>query len=185
MRISCRSCFDHLFTLATPAAVIERRSTSQYAYVGICTACDTAARAGDDLEVTSDADVTGGINGGLLIVKPDRAHFEDMVARIGRPMPEWGPRHRQLYDRGIRYGFAEQHFLQVEFQDRWTAIDPRFNSMRTDLPHSFGVHWTIGRKPWQNLGSPARTVGQALWSMAWETLRLPPGDLRRARAVGW
>ena len=44
--------------------------------------------------------------------------------------------------------------------------------MRTDLPHSFGVHWTIGRKPWQNLGNPARSVSMVLWAMAWETLRL-------------
>jgi lipopolysaccharide biosynthesis glycosyltransferase len=73
---------------------------------------------------------------------------------------------------GIRYGFAEQHFLQVEFQERWTAIDPRFNSMRTNLPHSFGIHWTIGRKPWQNQGNPGHSTSQALWSFAWETLRL-------------
>ena len=167
-------CFDHLFTVPAPAAVIESVDpTSQYAYVqhmhGI--------RHGEPvppamLEVTSDEDVTGGINGGLLVVEPDRARFEDMVARIQRPMSEWGPRHRRLHDRGIRYGFAEQHFLQVELQDRWTAIDPRFNSMRTDVPHSFGVHWTIGRKPWLNQGNPGHTVSQALWSMAWETLRL-------------
>ncbi len=167
-------CFDHLFTLPAPAAVIESVDpTSQYAYVHHM----HGVRHGEPvppaiLEVTSDADITGGINGGLLVVRPDRSSFEDMVARIRRPMPEWGPRHRQLYERGIRYGFPEQHFLQVEFQNAWTAIDPRFNSMRTDVPHSFGVHWTIGRKPWQNLGNPARSVSLTLWSMAWETLRL-------------
>ena len=172
-------CFDHLFTLPAPAAVIESVDpTSQYAYLHHM----HGVRHGEPvppaiLEVTSDEDVTGGINGGLLMVKPDRARFEDLVARIQRPMPEWGPRHRQLYDHGIRYGFAEQHFLQVEFQDAWTAIDPRFNSMRTDLPHSFGVHWTIGRKPWQNLGNPARSVSLALWAMAWETLRLHHPDI--------
>ncbi|HXJ37393.1 MAG TPA: hypothetical protein VMS22_25475 [Candidatus Eisenbacteria bacterium] len=167
-------CFDHLFTVAAPAAVIESvDATSQYAYVrhmhGI--------RHGEPvpptiLEPTSDDDVTGGINGGLLVIEPDRARFEDMVARIQRPMSEWGPRHRRLHDLGIRYGFPEQHFLQVDLQDAWTAIDPRFNSMRMDLPHSFGVHWMIGRKPWLNLGNPGRTVSEALWSMAWETLRL-------------
>jgi alpha-N-acetylglucosamine transferase len=167
-------CFDHLFTLAAPAAVIESVSpTSQYTYVrhmrGVHHGQSVPAAI---LDVTSDEDVTGGINGGLLVVRPDRARFDDMVERIRRPMPEWGPRHRQLYDRGIRYGFPEQQFLQVEFQEAWTAIDPRFNSMRTDLPHSFGVHWTIGRKPWQNLGNPARSVSVVLWALAWETLRL-------------
>jgi len=172
-------CFDHLFTLPAPAAVIESVDpTSQFAYVHHM----HGVRHGElvppaILEVTSDEDVTGGINGGLLVIRPDRARFEDMVARIQRPMPEWGPRHRQLYERGIRYGFPEQHFLQVEFQHGWTAIDPRFNSMRTDLPHSFGVHWTIGRKPWQNLGNPARSVSLALWTMAWETLRLYHPDI--------
>ena len=172
-------CFDHLFTMASPAAVIESVDpTSQYAYVHHM----HGVRHGGPvppaiLEVTSDDDVTGGINGGLLVVKPDRACFEDMVARIQRPMPEWGPRHRQLYERGIRYGFPEQHFLQVEFQDAWTAIDPRFNSMRTDVPHSFGVHWTIGRKPWQNRANPTRSVSLALWTMAWETLRLHHPDI--------
>jgi len=172
-------CFDHLFTLPAPAAVIESVDpTSQYEYVQHM----HGVRHGQPvppaiLEVTSDEDVTGGINGGLMVIKPDRPRFEDMVARIQLPMPEWGMRHRELYTRGIRYGFPEQHFLQVEFQDDWTAIDPRFNSMRTDLPHSFGVHWTIGRKPWQNLGNPARSVSLALWAMAWETLRLHHPDI--------
>ena len=167
-------CFDHLFTLPAPAAVIENVDpSSQYTYVHHM----HGVRHGQPvpsaiLDVSSDDDVTGGINGGLLVIKPDRARFDDMVARIQRPMPEWGPRHRELYDRGIRYGFPEQHFLQVEFQNGWTAIDPRFNSMRTDLPHSFGVHFTIGRKPWQNLGNPTRSVSVTLWAMAWETLRL-------------
>ncbi len=171
-------CFDHLFTLPAPAAVIESVDpTSQYAYIHHM----HGVRHGGPvppaiLEVTSDDDVTGGINGGLMVIKPDRARFEDMVTRIQRPMPEWGPRHRELFDRGIRYGFPEQHFLQVEFQNAWTAIDPRFNSMRTDLPHSFGVHWTIGRKPWQNLSNPTRSVSLALWAMAWETLRLHHPD---------
>ena len=171
-------CFDHLFTLPAPAAVIESvDATSQYAYVRHM----HGVRHGKPvppaiLDVSSD-DVMGGINGGLMVVKPDRECFEDMVARIQRPMPAWGPRHRHLYELGIRYGFPEQHFLQVEFQDVWTAIDPRFNSMRTDVPHSFGVHWMIGRKPWLNRGNPGRTVSQALWSMAWETLRLQHPDI--------
>jgi hypothetical protein len=147
--------------------------TSQYAWVNhMQNVCHGRPVPAPILEVSSDDDVTGGINGGLLLVQPDHARFDDMVARIQRPMPEWGPRHAQLNERGIRYGFAEQHFLQVEFQEAWTAIDPRFNSMRTDLPHSFGVHWTVGRKPWQNRRNPARTVSQALWSMTWGTLRL-------------
>ena len=181
--------FDHLFTLAAPAAVIESVApTSQYAWVRHM----RGVRHGRPvppaiLELTSNQEVTGGINSGLLVVQPDRARFEDMVARIQRPMPHWGPRHRQLYERGIRYGFPEQHFLQVEFQDAWTAIDPRFNSMRTDLPHSFGVHWTIGRKPWLNRRNPGRTASQALWSMAWETLRLHQpetcGELERRGLV--
>ncbi|HVM96639.1 MAG TPA: glycosyltransferase, partial [Candidatus Acidoferrales bacterium] len=135
-------CFDHLFTLSAPAAVIESVDpTSQYAYVQHM----HGVRHGQlvppaILEVSSDDDITGGVNGGLLVVKPDRAWFSDAVARIARPMPEWGPEHQRLYEQGIRYGFPEQHFLQVEFQNSWIAIDPRFNSMRTDLPHSFGIH---------------------------------------------
>jgi alpha-N-acetylglucosamine transferase len=166
--------FDHLFTLRSPAAVIESVApTSQWAWVRhMHDVCHGRPVKPEMLELSSDQDVTGGINGGLLVVQPDRARFEDVVARVRRPMSEWGPRHRAYADRGIRYGFAEQHFLQVEFQDAWTAVDPRFNSMRTDLPHSFGVHWTIGRKPWENRGNPGRTVSQALWSMTWETLRL-------------
>jgi alpha-N-acetylglucosamine transferase len=167
-------CFDHLFVLPAPAAVIESVSaTSQYAWVkhmqDIHHGMPVPARM---LELSSDQDVTGGINGGLLVVEPERARFEEMVARVQRPMSEWGPPHAAHFARGIRYGFAEQHFFQVEFQAAWTAIDPRFNSMRTDLPHSFGVHWTIGRKPWQNLRNPGRTMSQGLWSMTWETLRL-------------
>ena len=172
-------CFDHLFTLPAPAAVIESVDpTSQYAYIQHM----HGVRHGEPvppaiLEPTSEDDVTGGINSGLLVIAPDRARFDDMVARIRRPMPEWGDHHRRLYERGIRYGFPDQHFLQVEFQDRWTAIDPRFNSMRTDIPHSFGVHWIIGRKPWLNLRNPARSVSLALWSMTWETLRLHHPDV--------
>ncbi|HVN40140.1 MAG TPA: glycosyltransferase [Myxococcota bacterium] len=166
--------FDHLFTLRSPAAVIESVApTSQWTWVQHMQDVQHGRPVKPEmLELSSDQDVTGGINGGLLVIQPDRPLFEDMVARIHRPMAEWGPRHRAHADRGIRYGFAEQHFLQIEFQDAWTAVDPRFNSMRTDVPHSFGVHWTIGRKPWENLGNPGRTVSEALWSMTWETLRL-------------
>ncbi|HTY16628.1 MAG TPA: glycosyltransferase [Myxococcota bacterium] len=172
-------CFDHLFTLAAPAAVIESvDATSQFAYVRHM----HGVRHGElvppaILDVSADDDVTGGINAGLIVVEPERARFEDMVARIQRPMSEWGGHHRKLYDLGIRYGFPEQHFLQVEFQDSWRAIDPRFNSMRTDVPHSFGVHWMIGRKPWLNRANPGRTASQALWLMAWETLRLQHPDI--------
>jgi hypothetical protein len=172
-------CFDHLFTLPAPAAVIESVDpTSQFAYVQHM----HGVRHGDRvppaiLEPTSDDDVTGGINSGLLVIAPDRARFTDMVARIRRPMPEWGEHHRRLYEHGIRYGFPDQHFLQVEFQDSWTAIDPRFNSMRTDIPHSFGIHWTIGRKPWENLRNPTRSASLALWAVAWETLRLHHPDV--------
>lgn len=167
-------CFDHLFRVAAPAAVIESvHPTSQYGYVRHM----HGVRHGDPvpptlLEVSSAGDVSGGINAGLLVLRPDRARFLDMVERIQRPMPEWGPHHRALNERGIRYGFPEQHFLQVEMQHEWTALDPRFNSMRTDVPHSFGVHWIIGRKPWRNLGNPGRSVSQGLWAIAWETLRL-------------
>ena len=172
-------CFDHLFTLTPPAAVIESVDpTGQFAYVRHMHGVRHGAPVPPAiLEPTSDDDVTGGINSGLLVVAPDRRRFEDMVARIQRPMPEWGARHRELYDRGIRYGFPDQHFLQVELQDAWTAIDPRFNSMRTDVPHSFGVHWMIGRKPWENMGNPARSVSLTLWAMAWETLRLHHPDV--------
>jgi alpha-N-acetylglucosamine transferase len=172
-------CFDHLFTLPAPAAVIESVDpTSQFAYVQHM----HGVRHGDRvppaiLEPTSDDDVTGGINSGLLVIAPDRARFTDMLARIRRPMPEWGEHHRRLYEHGIRYGFPDQHFLQVEFQDSWTAIDPRFNSMRTDIPHSFGIHWTIGRKPWENLRNPTRSASLALWAVAWETLRLHHPDV--------
>jgi len=168
-------CFDHLFALPeVPAAVIESVDpTSQYAYVRHMQGIQHGRRVPPEiLDPTYDHDVTGGINGGLLVVEPDRARFEDVVARIQRPMSDWGPRHRRLAEHGIRYGFAEQHFLQVEHQDEWTAIDPRFNSMRVGVQHSFGVHWMIGRKPWLNLGNPGRTASQTLWTMAWETLRL-------------
>jgi len=172
-------CFDHLFTVPAPAAMIESVDPrGQYAYVhhmhGIRHGGPVPPAI---LDVTSDQDVTGGINAGLLVVTPERARFEDMVARIRRPMPEWGPGHRRLYERGIRYGFPDQQFLQVEFQDTWHAIDPRFNSMRTDVPHSFGIHWMIGRKPWQNLGSWPGSASLVLWSMAWETLRLHHPDI--------
>jgi alpha-N-acetylglucosamine transferase len=172
-------CFDHLFTLPAPSAVIESvDATSQYAYVRHMHDVRHGAPVPPPiLEPASADDVTGGINSGLLVLAPDRARFDDMIARIRRPMPEWGPHHRRLYESGIRYGFPDQHFLQVEFQDAWTAIDPRFNSMRTDIPHSFGVHWTIGRKPWQNVRNRTRSASLALWAMAWETLRLHHPDL--------
>ena len=172
-------CFDHLFTIEAPAAVIESvHATSQYAYVRHM----HGVRHGDPvppgiLEIHGDDDIRGGVNAGLLVIAPDRALFEDFTARIRRPVPEWGVKHRALFEAGIRYGFPEQHFLQVELQDRWTAIDPRFNSMRTDVPHSFGIHWIIGRKPWHNHANPGRTLSQGLWVITWETLRLHHPDV--------
>lgn len=172
-------CFDHLFTLKGPAAVIESvHPTSQYAYVQHM----HGVRHGEPvppaiLEVTSDDDIRGGVNAGLLVIDPDRERFEDFTARIRKPMVEWGPTHRRHFEADIRYGFPEQHFLQVEMQNDWTAVDPRFNCMRTDVPHSFGIHWTIGRKPWHNHANPGRTVSQGLWVIAWETLRLHHPDM--------
>ena len=171
---SLQTGFDHLFTLKGPAAVIESvHPTSQYAYVQHM----HGVRHGEPvppaiLEVTSDDDIRGGVNAGLLVIEPDRALFEDFTTRIRAPMRDWGPKHREHFDAGIKYGFPEQHFLQVEMQEAWTAIDPRFNCMRTDVPHSFGIHWMIGRKPWHNHDNPGRTVSQGLWVIAWETLRL-------------
>lgn len=172
-------CFDHLFTVPAPAAVIESvHPTSQYAYVRHMHGVRHGAPVPPAiLEVESSDDVTGGINAGLLVVAPDHARFTDMTARIARPMAEWGPHHRALHDAGIRYGFPEQHFLQIDLQREWVALDPRFNCMRIDVPHAFGVHWTIGRKPWRNLGNPGRSLSQGLWAIAWETLRLHAPDV--------
>ena len=74
-------CFDHLFTLPAPAAVIESVDPmGQYTYVHHM----HGVRHGEPvppaiLEVTSAEDVTGGINGGLLVIKPDSLLFADMV----------------------------------------------------------------------------------------------------------
>src|SRR5262245_13419418 len=49
------------------------------------------------------------------------------------------------------------------------------------LPDPLGVHgraaeprthWTIGRRPWKDLGAPTRSVSRAPWVGACETLRL-------------
>ena len=166
--------FDHLFAIPTPAGVIESvHPTSQYEYIRHM----DGVRHGQPvppaiLSVESDSDIYGGVNAGLLVISPNRSRFEDMVARIKLPMSEWGPKHRAMYDAGIRYGFPEQHFLQVDMQEAWYALDPRYNSMRMDVLRSFGIHWTIGRKPWFNHGNPGATMSQALWILTWETLRV-------------
>ena len=54
-------------------------------------------------------------------------------------------------------------------------------SVYADVPQRSGIHWTIDRKPWRELGAPARSVSMAPWVMAWETL-WPPEPVSCAAA---
>ena len=91
------------------------------------------------------------LNGGLLVLRPDRAVLEGMVAELA------------ALDDLARYPFAEQDFLNERFARRWRPLPYVYNALKT-LPFQHPALWDVAAvknvhyiidKPWQKALDPA------------------------------
>jgi len=90
------------------------------------------------------------LNGGLLVLEPDAAVFEDM-------------RHQLATLDGLsRYLFAEQDFLNDYFNQRWQPLPYIYNALKTlpfqhpamwDMAEVKNIHYIID-KPWEKTLEP-------------------------------
>jgi alpha-N-acetylglucosamine transferase len=119
-------------------------------------------------EHTSElAEVDNYLNGGFLVVTPDEAVFDDMVARL-----------RELDDLS-RFPFAEQDFLNDLYRDRWTPLPYVYNALKT-LPFQHPTVWNeaevknihfIIDKPWEKPLDPEdryHALNALWWDVATE-----------------
>ncbi len=104
-------------------------------------------------------------NGGFLVIEPDRALLEQMLARL-----------RGLQDLS-GYQFAEQDFLNEFFEGRWQPMPYVYNALKT-LPHQHpqvwrddevkNIHYIID-KPWERRPEPGdryAELHQRWWDLA-------------------
>ncbi|SDU86206.1 Glycosyl transferase family 8 [Microlunatus sagamiharensis] len=91
------------------------------------------------------------VNGGTLVLEPDRAVFDELMAELA------------AVDDLSRYVFAEQDFLNEHFRGRWTVLPYVYNALKT-LPFQHprlwhddevkNLHFIID-KPWETALDPA------------------------------
>lgn len=90
------------------------------------------------------------LNGGFLLLTPDRTVFDAMLAQLA------------ALDDLSMYLFAEQDFLNQFWRDRWQPLPYIYNALKT-LPHQHPQIWDMARvknihyiidKPWQKQPDP-------------------------------
>ncbi|MCX8956366.1 glycosyltransferase family 8 protein [Erwinia psidii] len=90
------------------------------------------------------------LNGGLLVLKPDRQVFDDMVHQLS------------ALDDLSRYLFAEQDFLNDFYHQRWQPLPYIYNALKTlpfqhtniwDMSQVKNIHYILN-KPWEKAPDP-------------------------------
>lgn len=105
------------------------------------------------------------INAGLLVIKPDKALFDEFINILSRTKKSWfGPTHKHKgvigLDRKLssRYIYPEQDFLTQQLSGKWHMIDGRYCAWgkHTDDEifgmHMAGLKYEINGK-WENYKS--------------------------------
>ena len=95
--------------------------------------------------VRGESVVDNYLNGGFLVLEPDREVFEDMADKLA------------AVDDMSRYPFAEQDFLNDYYRDRWVPLPYIYNALKTlpfqhpslwDTADVKNIHYIID-KPWE------------------------------------
>lgn len=106
----------------------------------------------EDMQMTAHPPATldNYLNGGFLVLKPDQAIYDQMMAQLAA-----------LADISD-YVFAEQDFLNAFFHERWVPLHYGYNALKTlelqhpriwDMAHVKNIHYIIN-KPWEKYPAP-------------------------------
>lgn len=107
------------------------------------------------------------LNGGFLLLTPDKAVFAEMLAQLS------------ALDDLSDYLFAEQDFLNQFYRGRWQPLPWIYNALKT-LPHQHPAVWDLSRvknihyildKPWQK--SPDKTDPYDALDQLWRDIAQP------------
>ncbi len=118
----------------------------------------------------SEPGVEDYFNGGFLVIEPDAAVHEALMARLAG------------LDDLTAYQFAEQDFLNEVFEGRWRQMPYVYNALKT-LPHQHpqlwdasevkNVHFIID-KPWERRPEPGDRYAE-LHQLWWDAADATPG----------
>lgn len=106
------------------------------------------------------------LNGGFLLLKPDRTVFDEMLAQLA------------ALDDLSGFLFAEQDFLNQFYHGRWQPLPYLYNALKT-LPHQHPKIWDLARvknihyiidKPWEKQPEPGDRYYE-LHQLWWDRVR--------------
>ena len=168
--------YDSLFTLNTPAGFVEYRKKPPYLESYQWDRCDYLEHGKLIPKEITDVDKPTGadVNAGLLLIKPNKKEYDEMIKELSSPIEEWmGPnkKHKGFYHfnfdnpKGTEfvknsYCFPEQNYLTKRYSGKWTFIEFAFQSWSRDPCNSFGIHMAaFNPKPWfkQPIGTLIKT----------------------------
>ena len=143
--------YETLFNLECPAGWLEHISTKDNLYNRICDMWDDEIKHGELIptKYTKIYKIPGrSVNSGLLLIKPDKNIFNDMITILKTPTDKWeeikfpfrgsiGFRKEKL----DYYILHDQDFLTQYFENKWHLIDTRYchwgDSVKYDI---YGMH---------------------------------------------
>jgi len=167
--------YDHLFTLDTPAGILneskssvrevdpngkyiippDMEQTGRWVWHRIYGAiCPHGHRIPPEITDRVKTDPTNmGLNGSLFVLAPSMEEFRDILIDVRRPDVS-----RLVSD---RFEWPDMQYLTMRWSGKWTSIDVRFSGFSgyPMLSALFGTHYA-GFKPW----SFKKTKTMARWA---------------------
>lgn len=157
--------YDSLFLIDCPAGFVEYRKKIPYLEAFHWDRCDFLEHGEPIPQPLTDIDKKTGadVNAGLLLVKPDKKEYNEMIKEITSPVSEWmGPDkihkgfHNFNFDKpsgqefvADSYCYPEQNYLTKRYSGKWNYIEFAFQSWALDPCNSFGIHMAaFNPKPW-------------------------------------
>jgi glutaredoxin len=157
--------YDSLFLLDCPAGYVEYRKKIPYLKSHHWDRCDSLKHGGVIPSFITDVDKPTGadVNAGLLLVKPDKKEYDEMIKQLTSPLKTWmGPNkfHKGFYTFNFdkydgrefvsnSYCYPEQNYLTKRYSGKWKYIEFAFQSWGLDPCNSFGIHMAaFNPKPW-------------------------------------
>ena len=157
--------YDSLFMLDCPAGFVEYRKKLPYLEAFHWDRCDFVEHGKKIPKPLTDIDKPTGadVNAGLLLVKPDKEEYDQMIKELTSPLKTWmGPDkiHKGFYSLNFdrpngmefienSYCYPEQNYLTKRYSGKWKFIEFAFQSWALDPCNSFGIHMAaFNPKPW-------------------------------------